>query len=580
MNESQLRDRLAAVAAATTTDRVAAWDRISAGRRRPSVARRLVPVGALALGVAAVVLAVNIAGDGSRITATGPGAANLPNRPPAIEGSVYGLVNDRSGCPTDVCPEWVSTRVDLADRSVEPIPAKRGRYLTSVQFEAGKVWGLALLKKPDEPGVGIGELVGSELVPLESLRQPFGGQAASFAIAEDGRIAWTSSTRYSSKDRRRNGLLVRHLFEFDPRSGRVSERLRLGPEQTEFGGIAYGPDGLLAVAEIGLIDTHLVIRVLAKDERSTTLNVKITTEDWFAKRLRVSGTATVSWSKTGLIAVSDSVVAWGQGDTHIIDAATGKLVRTIKNAHAQAWSPDGTGILVVRSKTGRDGRLSVAYGPGLAKEKVLGSLPDALTLQTWVAPETPKVEAEQSWPLWPEHSSLGVRAAEAEGQQPWRADPTETALRFGREVLGWKDARATGSREIRDDRSSPSIAVSITNGTTDGVVYLRKWSALYYSVAGGGSSKTMEESFGVQVVGRHLKVGIIDFGTPKVEVTVWYGDHFQSETFGPKRDVAELDLAFPTLDVPATLLILWRDGADRVVEFATAGWPAGDFSAG
>lgn len=382
MNESELRDRLAAYAATTNADPVTAWDRIQSGHRASSRTRRLMPIGALALAVAAVILAVSIAGDGSRVTATGPGGANLPNRPPAIEGTVYGLVDDRDRCGSNVCANWVSTRLNLGDLSVEPASPGRARQLSTVQFAVGKLWGLALHKGRDELGVGIGEVEGSELLPIKALHQPSGGRAEDFAIAEDGRIAWTSSTdaRGSKK------YPIYHVFEFDPRTGKIQERLRSGGEPVGFGGVAYGPGGQIAVAEIDLVmHPRLSVRLVSPSGESRTIKVKLTFQDWFEKKGDFAGRATLTWSKTGLIAVSDSVVAWGDGDTHIIDARTGKLVRTITNAHAQAWSPDGTGILVVRSKTGRDGRLSVAYGPGLAKEKDLGPLPDALTLRSWVS---------------------------------------------------------------------------------------------------------------------------------------------------------------------------------------------------
>lgn len=556
MNESQLRDRLAAVAAATTTDRVAAWDRISAGRRRPSVARRLVPVGALALGVAAVVLAVNIAGNGSRVTATGPAAANLPNRPAAIEGSVYGLAPDRTGCGSRVCPAVHPITLDVTSRSMAPLgpdtqPGEPAG-IENIQWQNGQLW---VLGTRNGSPTGIGTLASGQLsmvIPSSDLANSEGAQEAhgahngSLAVSPEGRIAWTGYRNEA------DGNQFREVYERAASGGPI--RVVYRSDQVHLGGLVYGPDGTLAVFELDMQQRAerqalMLIGPNGVKRRITVPRDEQGLDDFFIA-------PTISWSNRGLLAVSAGWIGWGTDPTYIIDAGTGKLVRTIKNAHAQAWSPDGTGILVVRSKTGRDGRLSVAYGPGLAKEKDLGPLPDALTLRTWVAPEMPNVEAEQSWPLWPEHSSLGVRAAEAEGQQAWRTDPTETALRFAREVLGWTDAQATGSREIRHDPSPPTIAVSITNATTDGVVYVKKWSASYYSVSGGASSKTMEESFGVQVVGRHLKVGIIDFGTPKVEVTVWYGDHFQSETFGPKRDVAEFNLAFPALDVPANLLIL------------------------
>lgn len=475
MNELELRERLRAQAATTTADPVAAWDRISSSPRRQSVARRLVPIGALAVAMAAVILAVSIAGNNSRVTATNPTAANLPNRPPAIEGTVYGLVNVRSNCPSPTCPASVSTRLSLEDRSVEPplpprLPAscagkiepgcmgsqqERARPLRDVQFANGKLWGLTLSKPDAEPGVGIGEVVGMWLEPVAALRQGFGGLAAGFDVAADGRIAWTSNS--SGGDR---GDPTRHLYEFDPSTGQIKERLKIGPDPITFGDVAYGPGGQLAIAEVGGERRHLAVRVLPRSGPATVFKIGVTVEDWFSKRPMMTGPAKVSFSATGLVAISDSEVGQSSGDTHIIDAATGKLVRTIKNAHAQAWSPDGTGILVVRSKTGRDGRLSVAYGPSLAKEKDLGPLPDAVTLRTWVTPETPKVEGPRSYPLWPEHTPEGARSAEAQGQQAWRTDPTATALQFAREVLGWKDAKATGSRESRYD--SASIAVLIT----------------------------------------------------------------------------------------------------------------------
>jgi hypothetical protein len=560
MNESQLRDRLAAHAATTTTDRVAAWDRISAGRRRTSVARRLMPVGALALGVAAVVLAVSIAGDGSRVTATSPAAANLPNRPPAIEGSVYGLMSDR-GCGSDACQGNEAGRLDLPDKTLVQVRSDPRNPLLDVQFANGALWGWQQSGQRTA-GLAIGPIVGSRVEPVAGLKGGF-GDSSGFAVANDGRIAWTTYRDLPSPRR--------ELHVYDPKTGRTTTIF--STTTTSLGGLTFGPSGEIAVIEFEKVMDRPRVLIVARD--GSTRRIEIEGGDLTT----VYGDPTVTWSSIGLLAISPARIGHGYGNSYIIDAKTGKSVRTIKNGHAQAWSPDGTGLLVVRRTASNCCWLTLAYGPGLAREKDLGPLPDALTLRSWVPPESPKVRDGTSYPLWPEHTAEGARAAEAQGQQPWRTDPNETALHFAREVLGWTNARSTGSRKMEYDSASHTIAVSITNGKTDGEVFVERWTASYYSVSAAGSSRSAEESFGVQVTGRRVSIGITDFGTPKTEVTVWYGDRLVTQTFGPKPAMAEFTLPFEP-DVPAMLLILWRDGANRVVEFATAGWPAGDFSAG
>lgn len=385
MNESQLRDRLAAHAAATTTDRVAAWDRISAGRRRPSVARRLMPVGALALGVAAVVLAVNIAGDGSRVRATGPGAANLPNRPPAIEGSVYGLMSGADECKSGrkfeagqiatYCLSRAAGRLDLPEKSLVQITAADNTTLLGVQFAREALWGWRASSR--RAGVAIGPIVGSQVEPVAGLKGGV-GQGSGFAVSDDGRIAWTSYRNVPSGGQRQE------LYVYDSKTGRTTTVF--SSANTILGGLTFGPSGDIAVVE-GRNWSRPALLVVAKDGSTRRLEfTKRIPESDGIELAPILGAPTVTWSATGLLAVSSAQVGGSYGHTYVIDAATGKLVRTIKNAHAQAWSPDGTGILVVRSKVGRNVRLSVAYGPGLAREKDLGPLPEAVTLRTWVAP--------------------------------------------------------------------------------------------------------------------------------------------------------------------------------------------------
>lgn len=260
--------------------------------------------------------------------------------------------------------------------------------LKSVQFTDGQLWGLALAKEigKQEPGVGIGPVTGSEVPPIAELGGVSDEVAYGFAVSDQGKIAWTGRAQHR-----------RSIYEFDPATKAVREIStrdakasgdRSRPSMfVEMAGLAYGPAGQLAVAETD--GSLMQLRIVASSGRTRTIKLGALDVREHERLGFLNSGPTVTWSKPGLIAVSDSTVALGRGDTYIVDALAGKLVRIIEHAHAQAWSPDGTGILVVRSKSGRDGRLSVVYGPGLAKEKDLGALPDALTLRSWVTPETP-----------------------------------------------------------------------------------------------------------------------------------------------------------------------------------------------
>lgn len=71
----------------------------------------------------------------------------------------------------------------------------------------------------------------------------------------------------------------------------------------------------------------------------------------------------VSWSRLGLLAISNFMIGVGPDDeTWIVDPVSGDVVNHIEGWSGQAWSPDGTALMLARRGKGARTELAMGYG--------------------------------------------------------------------------------------------------------------------------------------------------------------------------------------------------------------------------
>ena len=173
----------------------------------------------------------------------------------------------------------------------------------------------------------------------------------------DGRVVATTSVLLG------RGSLSYDLVILDRRSG---ARISLLHGEDRLSNPVIGPGGQIGVIQrLGGFVTP-VFRTFTADG-----------EDLSAVRLpaRINRGAPqgerVSWSRLGLLAVSYSLIGWVPDEqTFILDPVSGNEVHRIDGWNGQAWSPDGTALMLARpAAKGR--RTELAFGYGQRVERIL-----------------------------------------------------------------------------------------------------------------------------------------------------------------------------------------------------------------
>jgi hypothetical protein len=193
------------------------------------------------------------------------------------------------------------------------------------------------------------------------------------------------------------------------------------------------------------------------------------------------------------------------------------------------------------------------------------------TTEPTVAPIDPK----SAFAIWPEDTANQALAAAADstaGDQPWRRSATGTALRFARQVFGWrnpsveKSRRLSGLTEVQlGDRRGGSARVQL------GDPIAPNW----WSVLDVQSFARWDPTLSVR--GRRVMVSFGNRGQVVTVVQITFGDMEVSKT------VKGSDASLRLPDAPKTsgaILLLLQDESGYVFDARGVTLPAGDYAAG
>jgi len=381
--EAGLREELAARAAATTTSPDALAHIVERTRAMPRRATWWRPVLAVLAAIAVLAVAVTLA---TRDQEHGPASPEpeqppytgplppvepLPDRAPDPTGSVSGLAG--TGCEGNAdCGGGRPARLDLSRLGLpEELPFPDGIELDDGRrFESTPTGGTAPWGERGMPEWWLVD-------PANDSRLSLGPGFLETATAlPDGRIAaiWREIAEEAEIELR--------IVDAQARSTRIDLPAGFDPNE-----IAAGPDGWYAV--LGTVDPccPLQLVLVAPDgaQRRMVLDRDSQTA-W--------GSVRISWGAAGLIAVSPSIPDHpDEGDAGswvtVVDPAAGEIVASIDGWLGSAWSPDGTGLLVVQPTGPETSRLALLWGPGLAERTDVGTVPAAFTPDGWTAPTPP-----------------------------------------------------------------------------------------------------------------------------------------------------------------------------------------------
>jgi hypothetical protein len=374
--ERLLRDELLHRAGQTTTSATALTEIRARAAAHPAHAARPArpewrrPVAALAAAVALLaggVIAVQRGlDDGTNVPL--PPVQALPDRPPAIEGTLLGGI---ARTCADFC-ESVTATLDLASRRSEEItgeyPLRDGRRLGP----RNDGW---YAYDPYDPETGDGVKV-TDRVP------------GAVDVLTDGRVAaYETAGDFGSPAR---------LVVVDATGEQTTVDL---PEGFLVDGLTAGPDGWLAVAggeeccatSRTRPDRDLVL--VGPDGTTTVVDLDEVLADMPLAAAR--GNLMPAWGPRGLIALTNGMAAppappFGHEETAVeswtvvLDPTTGERVADIDGWHALAWSPDGTGLMAARPTGPETTRLRLYWGPALDHHTDLGEIDIPFAPWWWV----------------------------------------------------------------------------------------------------------------------------------------------------------------------------------------------------
>ena len=184
-------------------------------------------------------------------------------------------------------------------------------------------------------------------------------------------------------------------------------------------------------------------------------------------------------------------------------------------------------------------------------------------------PTAPVQQAPRLWPL------LNVDA-------PWRDDASATAEAFGRQVLGWSNAKVVDGEPSEDGRfgsrltleGAGSVVGLTVHPTRDGTDYavteVHVANAAPFDVIFQASIRKDRAQI------RFLPPRIEEIEpTPSAELILRYGEDTAGATTTEWPAVFDVDLPFP-IKRPGSLLILIRDEQGKVIGAQGIGLPPGD----
>ncbi|HVE95102.1 MAG TPA: hypothetical protein VNB24_09290 [Acidimicrobiales bacterium] len=339
--ESRLKDALTAKAA-TTTLSPDARDRIEqrVGRSaKPRASRRSFALAAAMLAVVGTLAAVSTVGE----LRDDPAPTALPRispQPPNRDAPMVGL-RMKGACDSLLCDAGVVAAANylMPDRPESVL--LQGRF-QDVSIVGGEYWALA-----DRP---------SQVIRLADgkpqLVEDFKNDRVRSAPIElsDGRLVVTTSVVLA------DGTTTFDLVIHDRSTGARQPLLR---DENRLSNPVIGPGGQIGVIQ-SIGDDASVFRTFTA--AGTDLAVVRLPE-----RRNGYSEVRVSWSRLGLLAISGNLVGWDHdASTSIVDPVSGREVHHIDEWMGQAWSPDGTALLLARpAAKGRRTELATATGSAL-----------------------------------------------------------------------------------------------------------------------------------------------------------------------------------------------------------------------
>ena len=204
--------------------------------------------------------------------------------------------------------------------------------------------------------------------------------------------------------------------------------------------------------------------------------------------------------------------------------------------------------------------------PGTAPdEPVVAGEGEASSPPTAEKPPTPD---DALLPLWPiAQDSARLTSGE------------EAALAFGREVLGWRDARVTDGEPTEDGRFGERLTLTSDEvGRFVDMVVVPEGDRSWVVTWVGGPA---DPGLSVGISGTRVLVATSRWGarTAEAELLVQYPDQGAQATVSQRPAEFETDLSMPPTN-PGSVLILFRDEQGDVIGAIGTGVPAGDFAAG
>lgn len=370
--EHRLRSELEQRARTTRTSPSARDEilaRTARSRPRPSWRR---PAVALVAAVTLLVAAVWVVSRGEGDPAPPvPPAQPLPDRPPAVEGTIVGVARSTS-CSGD-CVRAPAT-LDLTDLAGAHLltDSPTGQSSDHVLRDGRRV-------VSEGPGAGW-----AVVDPDTGRRIPLGQvRPESVDVLPDGRIVTLEAADHDD-----DPADLRIVGD----GGTTPTRL---PDGFQPYAITTGPGGWVAVVgdDDGccLDEPELVLVAPGGGMRRVDIGDAVDDVAW-----PVSSSLSLSWSSRGLIVLSPAALEF-TGDRRpetprnwavVVDPATGEEVARLPDWwQGLAWSPDGSGLLAAQPVDDGSARLRVYWGPRLRHSRDLGVVDLPFATHWWLPPE-------------------------------------------------------------------------------------------------------------------------------------------------------------------------------------------------
>ncbi|HLG00641.1 MAG TPA: hypothetical protein VI916_09225 [Acidimicrobiia bacterium] len=370
--EDELRQVSRRYADSVTAEDVG-WDAVVARRARRQQRRAIGSVVTLAVVLVAGTTTWIATGDNAEIQAADRSIDLLPDRPPPLTGTLYGLHIGNARCnkppretpagPTETsfCPLQGVAALTLSDRRLSRLSGSE-QYSDVGVSGAGEIF----------VGGDFGSAVPLEGADGDEQATPL-FSSSTIAVARDGQTAWIAPEDGDGE----SVLWV---------SGAGSEPRVVLRSPTPLAAPAFGPDGSIAVLEFSFQPSKYTgLTVVSPQGRVESFDVEFRMHDnqW-------GFGAAMSWSSSGILAVSAAMGVHSPAprETLLLDPATGAALGRIDGYYGQAWSPDGTGLLLARSTEDRRGtELAIGYGPELKEIERIETIDGHFSPRVWLPPQ-------------------------------------------------------------------------------------------------------------------------------------------------------------------------------------------------